>query len=236
MRILPAIDLIDGKCVRLKQGDFAQKTIYSADPVEVAMGFEQAGLKYLHLVDLDGAKGGKPTNLDILERIASKTSLTIDFGGGISSIQNLKDVLNAGADQVNIGSLAVRDPELVKEWINAYGPKIVLSADVRGRNIATNAWQDASEITLMDFLTDFSTAGLQYVACTDVSKDGMMSGPAVELYEELSASFNLRLIASGGVSTPQDLEKLASLQLDGVIIGKAIYEGTITFEELVRYA
>jgi phosphoribosylformimino-5-aminoimidazole carboxamide ribotide isomerase len=237
MRILPAIDLIDGACVRLRQGDFSQKTTYSDDPLATAKKFEGAGLSHLHLVDLDGARAGRPKNVKILEKIAANTSLKIDFGGGISSKAHLDEAFDAGASQVNIGSLAIREPDLVKQWLSDYGSeKIVLAADVIDGKIAQNAWQSASALSVHKFLADFVDAGLVYVACTDVSKDGMMTGPAFQLYEDLNSQFDLKLIASGGVHVIDDVIKLKKMGLNGVIIGKAIYEETIALTELADYA
>lgn len=237
MRIIPAIDIINGQCVRLVNGDFQKKSVYSNDPLEVALRFEDSGIKYLHLVDLDGAKNGSPQNLSILENISSNTELEIDFGGGVSSEQDIIDIFNAGADQVNIGSLAVRDPKLVKEILIKFtSEKIILAADVLNDCIAIDAWQSETTTTIYDFLKDYKTAGLKYAVCTDISKDGMLLGPALGLYENLFEQFDLSLIASGGVKDMDDIIDLHNLGLDGVIIGKAIYEGYINLEDLSAYA
>ncbi len=234
MRIIPAIDIIDGKCVRLTQGDYAQKKVYSEDPLEVARRFEDAGLRFLHLVDLDGAKAGKVVNWKVVEAIATHTKLTIDFGGGIKTDNELQSLFDTGVNQVNLGSIAVKSPDIVTAWIAKWGPeKIILSADVNAEKIAINGWMEQSTIHITDFITDYLQAGIQYVTCTDISTDGMLQGPNMALYSSLLERFpTLRLIASGGVSSVEDLHRLQATGVDGVIVGKAIYEGKVALEAL----
>jgi phosphoribosylformimino-5-aminoimidazole carboxamide ribotide isomerase len=234
MRIIPAIDIIDGKCVRLTQGDYSRKKIYNENPVDVAKEFEAAGLRYLHLIDLDGAKVGKVINWKVVESIASSTGLAIDFGGGIKTDEEVEGLFRLGVEQVNIGSMAVRNPEKFVYWIEKFGAeKIVLSADIKNESIAINGWQENSKITITDFLKDFIQRGIEYVACTDIGTDGMLTGPNIELYKKILLSFpQLNLIASGGVSCMEDLYELKQIGVDGVIVGKAIYEGRIKLEEL----
>jgi phosphoribosylformimino-5-aminoimidazole carboxamide ribotide isomerase len=234
MTIIPAIDLIDGQCVRLTKGDYDTKKVYNSDPLEVARELESAGFSRLHLVDLDGAKAGKVINLSILEAICTNTALQVDFGGGIKTDEDLKKVLNAGAYKVTIGSLAVKDPQKVKEWIAKYGPeRIILGADVKDRMIAVSGWLETSDLELFTFLEQYYQLGIRHVLCTDISKDGMLEGPAFELYSELMERFpDLELIASGGVSGIEDVKRLKELNIPAVVIGKAIYEGRIDLREL----
>lgn len=234
MRIIPAIDVIDGKCVRLTQGDYAQKKIYNEDPLEVAKTFEAAGLAYLHLVDLDGARAGKVTNWKVIESIATHTKLRIDFGGGIKTEKEIRQLFDAGIRQVNLGSVAVKNPDLVKEWITQYGPeKVILSADVKNEKIAIAGWLEDSSISITDFIGGYLQKGIEYITCTDISTDGMLTGPNVQLYARLLQMFpSIKLIASGGVSGMEDLEKLKHTNVDGVIVGKAIYEGRINIDTL----
>ena len=234
MRIIPAIDIIDGKCVRLTQGDYAQKKIYSDSPTEVAASFEQAGLRYLHLVDLDGAKAGKVTNWKVVESICATTNLTVDFGGGIKTEEEVMRLFESGVQQINLGSIAVRNPALVSNWIRKFGPeKIILSADVKEEMIAIGGWLEESRISVFDFIADYLEKGIRYVTCTDISTDGMLQGPNVTLYKRLLKRFpDIKLIASGGVSKMQDVEELKAINVDGVILGKAIYEGRIDLGEL----
>lgn len=234
MEIIPAIDLIDGKCVRLTQGDYSQKKIYEENPLKQAKVFEGMGFTSLHLVDLDGAKAGSPQNLLILEKIASQTNLKIDFGGGLKTESDLNQVWNAGADMATIGSIAVKDPELVKSWMQKFDlDKILLAADVKDEKIALNAWQDTSELSIFDFIEAYLQEGLTQFFCTDVSKDGLLKGTNVDLYQKLKKKFpNTRLIASGGVSSAQDLKDLQKIEIEGVIVGKALYEGRISQEEI----
>jgi phosphoribosylformimino-5-aminoimidazole carboxamide ribotide isomerase len=234
MEIIPAIDIIDGKCVRLTKGDYTQKTEYFNDPLEVAKIFEQAGINRLHLVDLDGARQKRVINIKTLETIALNTSLTIDFGGGVKTREDLERVFNAGATQVTAGSIAAKDPDEVRKWLHDFGgEKIILGADVLYRKIMVSGWQQATELELFAYLKDYIEAGVHYAICTDISKDGMLGGPAFELYEEILKEFpTLKLIASGGVSNLDDLHKLKTNGLFGAIVGKAYYENKITLEEL----
>ncbi len=235
MRIIPAIDIIDGKCVRLSKGDYNKKTIYSNDPVEVAKSFEGAGVKYLHLVDLDGAKSKQIINQKVLERIALQTNLKIDFGGGLKTDEDVKIAFNSGASQITGGSIAANNPEMFLNWLELYGPnKIILGADCKGRMIATNGWLKSSELNVIDFINDYSLRGIKYVVCTDIDKDGMLEGTSNKLYKEILEKSNTNLIASGGVSSLKDLTNLQSIGCEGVIIGKAIYEGKITLKDLEK--
>lgn len=238
MRIIPAIDIIDGKCVRLTQGDYTKKTVYNENPIEVAKMFEVHGIKYLHLVDLDGAKAQHVVNYNVLEQICTHTSLKVDFSGGVKTYTDLKKVLECGANQVSIGSLAVKNPELFLEWLREFGSeKIILSADIKGNCIAVQGWQETSTIELIPFLENYKKAGIKYVICTDISRDGMLQGPSVELYAHLIQYFpELNFIASGGISNEKDVQKLYDIGCEGVIIGKALYEGKINLKNLEQYA
>ena len=235
MRIIPAIDIIDGKCVRLTQGDYAQKKIYNESPLEVARTFEGAGLKYLHLVDLDGAKAGKVINWKVIESITAHTRLNVDFGGGIKTESEMKRLFEVGVKQVNLGSIAVKNPDLVQTWIENYGQeKIILSADVNHEMIAVGGWLENSTISIVDFIGDYLKRGISFITCTDIRTDGMLQGPNVELYQKLLNSFpTIKLIASGGVSGIGDLKNLKKISVDGVIVGKAIYERKVELKELV---
>lgn len=237
MEIIPAIDIINGKCVRLIQGDYAQKKEYHANPVEVAKSFQEAGIKRLHLVDLDGAKQKRIVNLSVLKDIATHTTLQIDFGGGVQSEKDLELAFSSGATQVTGGSIAVNDPEIFGNWLKKYGPeKIILGADVKEGKIAISGWQEQSEMGLFDFLEHYSNQSACYVICTDVSKDGLLAGPAIGLYQQILDRFpQLKLIASGGVTTIEDVDRLKTMGAYGVIIGKAIYEGNISLNELSRF-
>jgi phosphoribosylformimino-5-aminoimidazole carboxamide ribotide isomerase len=237
MFIIPAIDLIEGKAVRLTQGDYNQKKVYNEDPLEVAKEFEGAGLMRLHLVDLDGAKAGHIINHRVLERIASKTNLTIDFGGGLKSNKDLAIAFESGANQVTGGTVAVKNRELFLSWLEDFGAdKIILGADVKNEKIAVSGWTETSDIWLKDFLLDFTTNGITHVICTDISKDGLLAGSANELYASVLSDLpELKLIASGGVSSLEDLEKLKDINCFGAIVGKAIYEGRISLKELERF-
>ena len=237
MRIIPAIDLIDGKCVRLSKGDYAAQKTYNEHPLEVAKAFEDHGIEYLHLVDLDGAKSKHIVNHKVLENIASKTSLKIDFGGGLKSDEDLRIAFECGAKQITGGSIAVKQPEVFEQWITKYGSeKIILGADVQNKRIATNGWLETSEHQLVDFVQSYQDKGIQYVICTDISKDGMLQGPAFELYEDLlQKQPQIKLIASGGISTFEELPKLANLGCEGTIIGKAIYENRIALKDLEHF-
>ena len=234
MEIIPAIDLINGQCVRLSAGDFARQTTYDADPVAVAQRFADAGLRRLHLVDLDGARAGYPVNLAVLEGIARHTALDIDAGGGIQTEEALAQVLAAGARHATAGSLAVRQPAVVQAWLAGYGADTVyVGADFKGEHILINAWAEQSTLTLAGFITDYVAAGASTFICTDVSKDGLLQGPSFAVYQQLVQQFpTARFIASGGVTTVADLEKLATAGMHGAIIGKALYEGTIALADL----
>ncbi len=233
MKIIPAIDIIDGKCVRLEKGDYQTKKIYNEDPLEVAKEFEANGIRYLHLVDLDAAKNKKISNLNVLEKLASQTKLKIDFGGGIQSQEDVAIILNAGAVQVTLGSLAAKAKEVCIAIIEKFGAeKIILGADCIGRNIAINAWQEAAEIEVLDYINEYTRKGIIYSVVTDVSKDGMLQGPSIELYAEILKKTPVKLIASGGVTSLKDLEELKTMGCNGAIVGKAIYENRITLKEL----
>lgn len=233
MRIIPAIDIIDGKCVRLTKGDYSTKKIYNEDPLEVAKEFEANGIQYLHVVDLDGAKSKNIVNHKILESIASNTNLQIDFGGGIKTNEAVQLAFDCGAKQITGGSIAVSNPEMFGEWIAKYGAdKIILGADCNNRKIATDGWLKESELDVIDFIDAFEKKGIQHVICTDISKDGMLQGASNELYQEIMKATGIQLIASGGVSCMNDLHQLKELGCEGVILGKAIYEGSISLKEL----
>lgn len=235
MRIIPAIDIIDGKCVRLSQGDYDTKKIYNENPLEVAKEFEDYGIEYLHLVDLDGAKSKQIINYKTLELIASKTNLKIDFGGGIKANDDIRIAFECGANQITGGSIAVQNPMLFQEWISKYGnEKIILGADAKDRKIATHGWLETSELDVIDFIQEYKTKGIDYVICTDIAKDGMLQGTSNELYAEILAATNVKLIASGGVSSIDDLIKVKELGCEGAILGKAIYEGRIQLKNLSK--
>ncbi|MCU0450433.1 MAG: 1-(5-phosphoribosyl)-5-[(5-phosphoribosylamino)methylideneamino]imidazole-4-carboxamide isomerase [Bernardetiaceae bacterium] len=237
MLIIPAIDLIGGQCVRLTQGDYAQQTTYHTNPLAVAQAFEAAGLTRLHLVDLDGAKQKRVVNQAVLRQIAAHTRLHIDFGGGVQSTADLDLVLASGAAQVTGGSIAVKNPALFRQWLAQHGPeRIVLGADVRDGHIAVSGWQENSGLELFGFLAEHVALGVRYVICTDVSRDGLLQGPAFALYAEILRQFpGLRLIASGGVSQLDDLRQLQTLGLYGAIVGKAIYENRIQLTDLKEF-
>ncbi|MGO4773040.1 1-(5-phosphoribosyl)-5-[(5-phosphoribosylamino)methylideneamino]imidazole-4-carboxamide isomerase [Flavobacterium sp. W22_SRS_FK3] len=237
MRIIPAIDIIDGKCVRLSKGDYDTKIIYNENPLEVAKSFEAHGIEYLHLVDLDGAKSSKIVNYKILEQIASQTKLKVDFGGGLKSDADLKIAFESGANQITGGSIAVKNRAIFEKWISIYGSdKIILGADAKDEKIAVSGWLEDSDEELIPFIQDYQTKGIQYVICTDIAKDGMLEGPSFDLYAKILAEAkNVKLIASGGISTFDELPKLAELGCEGTIIGKAIYEGRITLKQLENY-
>ncbi len=235
-QIIPAIDVINGKCVRLSKGDYTKKIIYHDDPLDAAKSFECAGLNRLHIVDLDGAKAGSIQNLKVLESIASHTKLIIDFGGGVKNIKDISDVFNAGASIITLGSIAVKHPELIEEWVMEFGAdKILIGADVLNNNIKISGWLQDGGITIFEFIGKMLAAGVQNIFCTDISKDGMMKGPSVDLYKKLMEQFpSVNLIASGGVSTFEDVTRLKETGCSGVIIGKAIYEGKITLQQLAQ--
>lgn len=235
--IIPAIDLIEGKCVRLSQGDYSKKTVYNENPLEVAKQFEDIGITRLHLVDLDGAKKGEVVNLKVLELIASKTNLIIDFGGGIKNESTVQSVINAGAAIVTIGSLAVKQPELFYSWILKFGSdKLFLGADVKDENITISGWLENTDLSVFNFLRLNISKGLTQAFCTDVSKDGMLEGPSINLYKKIIAEFpELYFVASGGVSNMRDVIELQKINCNGVIIGKAIYENKISINELKNF-
>jgi phosphoribosylformimino-5-aminoimidazole carboxamide ribotide isomerase len=236
MRIIPAIDIIDGKCVRLTQGDYGQMKVYRDDPFEVAQEFEDANLEYLHLIDLDGAKRGKVVNWKIIEEIQEKTALKVDFGGGIKTEADVAQLLDLGIHQVNIGSMAVKNPKEFIRWMKKFGPdNFILSADVQDDNVMINGWLESTKLRLFDLVNQFEKKGLEYLSCTDIRTDGMLNGPNFSLYENLKKEFpNLRIVASGGISSISDLKELKSLKIDGAIIGKAIYEGKIKLADLAK--
>ena len=237
MRIIPAIDIIDGKCVRLSKGDYDTKKIYNENPVEVAKELEEHGIRRLHVVDLDGAASNHVVNYRTLEQIASRTSLIIDFGGGVKSDEDLILAFENGAQMVTGGSIAVKNPDLFTRWLNQYGSeKIILGADVKDKKVAVNGWKDETETELMPFLQEYVHKGIQKVICTDISCDGMLQGPSLELYQEiLSQQPDLFLIASGGVSSMDDIRALHDAGVPSVIFGKALYEGRITLKELYDF-
>jgi len=236
IEIIPAIDLIDGKCVRLSQGDYAQKIVYNENPLEVAKMFAEAGIRRLHLVDLDGAKAHHIVNHKVLELITGSTDLTVDFGGGLKSDEDLRIAFECGASMVTGGSIAVKDPVIFTSWITKYGgEKIILGADVKDEKIAVGGWLETTELDLLPFIDNYRKLGINKVICTDISKDGMLQGTAIELYKKMLASQpDLYLIASGGVSEMKDVEMLHEASIPAVIIGKAIYEGRIKLKELTR--
>jgi phosphoribosylformimino-5-aminoimidazole carboxamide ribotide isomerase len=237
MRIIPAIDIIDGKCVRLSKGDYDTKKIYNEHPLEVAKEFEASGIKYLHLVDLDGAKSKHIVNHKVLEQIASQTSLQIDFGGGLKTDDDLRIAFESGATQITGGSIAVKNTETFIRWVETYGSnKIILGADAMDEKVAVSGWQEESKEELLPFIQAYQEKGIQYVICTDISKDGMLEGPSFDLYQKiLKATNGLKLIASGGISTFDELPRLAKMGCEGVIIGKAIYENRISLKQLEHF-
>ena len=260
MRIIPAIDIIDGKCVRLSKGDYTTKKIYNENPLEVAKSFEAHGIQHLHLVDLDGAKSKHIVNHRILEQIASKTSLKVDFGGGLKTDEDLRIAFESGARQITGGSIAVKDPETFKSWIHKFGTeKIILGADANNEKIAVSGWQEESDLELIPFIHEYQKEGIEYVICTDISKDGMLQGPSFDLYKRIleettvtssaveksntdgknvtssAVEKSIKLIASGGISEFDEIPKLAELGCEGTIIGKAIYEGRIQLKQLEKY-
>ncbi len=235
--VIPAIDIIEGKCVRLTRGDYSQKKVYNEDPLEVARMFESHGLKRLHLVDLDGAKEKHVINWRVLEKIVSRTALTIDFGGGIKSDDDIRIVFNSGADMATIGSIAVTSKDTFLSWLQHYGSdRLILGADVKDNKVAISGWQEVTEYDLYTFVSEYVDSGVKNVLCTDISKDGMLEGTAIDLYRELKKTFpDLYLIASGGISGIQELEKLDEFKVNGAVVGKAIYEGLITLNDLEKF-
>lgn len=233
MRLIPAIDIIGGKCVRLTRGDYGSRKEYSQSPLEAARTFEENGLQYLHLVDLEGARSERIVNYRILETICSATTLKVDFGGGVKSDEDVRIAFESGAAQVCAGSMAVKDPPMFKRWLSIYGSrKIILGADARDRMVATGGWAEASALDVLDFVKGYEKEGIRYVICTDIGRDGMLEGPAVELYREILAASRIDLIASGGVTSVEDLAALGELGCEGAIIWKALYEGKINLKQL----
>lgn len=238
MRLIPAIDIIEGKCVRLSKGDYGTKKVYNENPLEVAKQFESHGIQHLHLVDLDGAKSKHIVNHKILERIASQTNLKIDFGGGLKSDEDLKIAFESGASQITGGSIAIKDRDTFLGWLQVYGPeKIILGADANNEKVAVSGWLEESEQELVPFIQHYQQEGIHYVICTDISKDGMLQGPSFDLYQKIlsRSEAGLKLIASGGISTFDELPKLAEIGCVGTIIGKAIYENRISLKQLEQY-
>ena len=234
MRIIPAIDIINGECVRLSKGDYNKKTVYSKNVLDVAKNFEDNGIQFLHLVDLDGAKQNRIINYKILEKISSQTNLIIDFGGGLKSEEDIKIAFENGAKQVTLGSIAVKNPELFLKSLEKYGSeKIILGADARKEKIAVSGWLEESQTNIYDFIKEKTESGIEYVISTDIDKDGMLEGPSFDLYEKIiGENPNIKLIASGGITSASDLEKVKSIGCEGAIIGKALYENRITFKDL----
>ena len=236
IEIIPAIDIIDGKCVRLSQGDYNQKKVYNEDPLEVAKLFEDYGIRRLHLVDLDGAKANRIINYNVLERIASSTYLIIDFGGGLKSDKDLQIAFDSGATMVTGGSIAIKNPDIFKSWIDKYGNEsIILGADCRDNRIAVSGWAESTEEDIFSYIADWRKQGIVKIICTDISKDGMLEGTNVELYRKIKENDpEIYLIASGGISCMNDIDLLEEANIPGVILGKAIYEGKINIKELSK--
>jgi phosphoribosylformimino-5-aminoimidazole carboxamide ribotide isomerase len=233
MKIIPAIDILNGKCVRLSKGDYNHQTIYNEDPVEVALAMEAHGIQFLHVVDLDGARSRHIVNHKILQAITTSTNLKTDFGGGIKSDADVHIAFDCGAEQITAGSIAVTHPETVLRWLNHYGPdKITLGADCRDGLIATHGWQEQSKLDVSIFIANYSSEGIEHVICTDIAKDGMLQGPSFQLYKDILDSVKINLIASGGITSLQDLQDLKEIGCAGAIIGKAIYENKISLKEL----
>ncbi|MGB1646547.1 MAG: 1-(5-phosphoribosyl)-5-[(5-phosphoribosylamino)methylideneamino]imidazole-4-carboxamide isomerase [Crocinitomicaceae bacterium] len=233
MRIIPAIDIIDGKCVRLTKGDYTTKKIYNENPLEIAKSFEDNGIQFLHVVDLDGAKSNRIINYKILEKLASKTTLAIDFGGGLKSEKDVEIAFESGAKQITGGSIAAKNRSEFVGWINRYGAeKVILGADCKDRKIATDGWLEESDTDVIEFIQSYEQNGIRDVISTDISKDGMLEGPSINLYKDILNQTQVNLIASGGVSNINDLYRLKEIGCSGVIIGKAIYEGRIMMKEL----
>ncbi|UMB54715.1 1-(5-phosphoribosyl)-5-[(5-phosphoribosylamino)methylideneamino]imidazole-4-carboxamide isomerase [Lutibacter sp. A64] len=237
MRIIPAIDIINGKCVRLSKGDYATEKVYNENPLEVAKMFEAHGIQHLHLVDLDGAKASHIVNYKVLETIASNTNLSIDFGGGLKSDEDLRIAFESGANQITGGSIAVKNPEIFKNWLQKFGAdKIILGADANNEKVAVGGWLEESDKELIPFIQSYEKEGVSYVICTDISKDGMLQGPSFDLYQKiLNETTNIKLIASGGISTFEELPRLAEMGCEGTIVGKAIYEHKISMKQLENF-
>ena len=237
IELIPAIDIIDGKCVRLSQGDYNTQKVYNESPMEVAKEFEANGIRRLHVVDLDGAKSSHIVNYKVLDQIAGHTSLTIDFGGGIKTDEDLTIAFEYGAQMVTLGSIAVKNPDLFKSWLHKYGAeRIILGADVKDNRISVNGWKEESQQELLPFLTDYTQEGIRKVLCTDISRDGMLQGPSIELYKQIMGQFpDMHLIASGGVSGLDDIIRLDEAGIPAVVFGKALYEGRIAMKDLKRF-
>jgi phosphoribosylformimino-5-aminoimidazole carboxamide ribotide isomerase len=237
MKIIPAIDIVDGKCVRLTQGDFRSVKVYDEDPLDVALRFQDADIEHIHLIDLDGAERGMVTNWETIENIRANTALQIDFGGGVKTDEDVEQLLELNIDKINVGSVAVKEPEKFKEWISRFGAdNFILSADVKGTSVKVNGWQESTTFTVYDLISMYLPRGLRTITCTDISADGTLGGPNFALYKKLIARFpDAKIIASGGVATIEDVEKLEYVGVAGVIIGKAIYEGRIKLEELAKF-
>ncbi|WP_295834289.1 1-(5-phosphoribosyl)-5-[(5-phosphoribosylamino)methylideneamino]imidazole-4-carboxamide isomerase [uncultured Winogradskyella sp.] len=237
MRIIPAVDIINGQCVRLTKGDYDTKKVYNENPLEVAKMFEDAGIQHLHVVDLDGAKASHIVNYRVLESIASKTNLKIDFGGGLKSDEDLKIAFDSGAHQITGGSIAVKNPEVFENWISKFGAdKIILGADCKYKKIAISGWQEDSDLEVIPFIKGYQSKGISYVICTDISKDGMLEGPSFHLYSNIiNESMDIKLIASGGISKYDELPQLRDIGCEGVIVGKAIYENRISLKEIEQF-
>lgn len=237
MELIPAIDLIEGKCVRLTQGDYSTRKVYNEDPLEIALQFEDVGVGRLHVVDLDGAKAGKIVNYKVLERLASRTRLTIDFGGGLKLDEDLRIAFDSGAQMVTGGSIAVKNPARFLSWLGQYGgERIILGADAKDKKIAVSGWEEGTDLQLIPFVKDYQAKGVQKIICTDISRDGMLQGPAIDLYKEIKEEVEgLYIIASGGVSSMRDIERLDEAGIPAVIFGKAIYEGRIQMNEIEKY-
>lgn len=237
MEIIPAIDIIDGKCVRLTQGDYAQKKIYNEQPLEVARQFEDAGFRRLHLVDLDGAKARQVKNWAVLEKLASRTRMEIDFGGGITRDEDIRIVFESGARYATVGSIAVKEPNLISSWLTQFGPeRFLLGADVKNRQVAIHGWTETTELDIIRFIDEYRARGINQIFCTDIARDGKLEGPSIDLYRDIVAAFpELNFIASGGVASIRDLEELAAVPCAGVIVGKAIYENRISLADLQKF-
>ncbi len=235
--IIPAIDIIEGKCVRLSQGDYSRKTVYNEHPLEVAKMFEDVGIKRLHLVDLDGARASHIVNYKVLEQVAQKTNLVIDFGGGLKTDKDLEIAFNSGAAMITGGSIAVKEPDIFLEWLSRYGSeKIILGADGKDAKIAVSGWEEETNIPVLDFISGYHQKGITKVISTDIGRDGMLTGPAFELYAEILETFpGIEIIASGGISSMDEIIKLAGMNVPGVITGKAVYEGKITLQDIKKY-
>ena len=235
MRIIMAIDIMGGKCVRLTKGDFSTRKVYNDDPLEIALMLEDKGIKYLHLVDLDGARNSKTVNISILEKITSKTSLTVDYGGGLRTMDDMKRVFDSGAKQATAGSIAIKEPLLFAEMLSFFGTeRIILGADFKGRKISLSGWTEESETDILTFISDNVSKGVKYAICTDIGKDGMLQGPSEEIYREILSEVRINLIASGGIASLADIKRMKETGCEGTIVGKAFYEGKVTLNELAE--